>query len=115
MDYTTRQIALERIHILFRLAQKTIGKNPELAQRYVHIARKIAMATRVRIPREYRRQVCRRCKRFIYPGVNCRVRIQSGGTPHVVITCLDCGKRMRLPLRRKEKVDYGKNEEKNKA
>jgi len=99
----TKQIALQRVHILFRLAREVIHEDPELAQRYVKIARKIAMGTKLRLPREYRRLVCRHCKSFILPGVNCRVRIQSRREPHVVITCLNCGKHSRMPLKGGEK------------
>jgi len=67
-------------------------RNPSLAQRYVDIARKVAMAARIRLPKEYRRMVCRHCKSFILPGVNCRVRIKQRREPHVVVTCLNCGK-----------------------
>ena len=98
----TKQIALERIRILFRLARGAIHENPELAQRYVKIARKIAMGTKLRLPQEYRRMVCRHCKSFILPGVNCRVRTQSRREPHIVVTCLNCGQHMRIPLRGKE-------------
>jgi len=98
----TKQVALERIRILFRLAREAIHENPELAQRYVKIARRIAMGTKLRLPQEYRRMVCRHCKSFILPGVNCRVRIQSRREPHVVVTCLNCGGHMRIPLRGRE-------------
>ena len=94
-----KQIALQRIHTLFRLARETIHEDPELAQRYVEIARKIAMRTRLRLPKEYRRMICKHCKSFILPGVNCRVRIQPKREPHMVVTCLNCGKHMRIPLR----------------
>lgn len=114
---TTKQIALERIHTLFRLAIEGIHENPEQAQRYVSIAKRISMTTKVRLPSEYRRQVCGHCKRFILPGVNCRVRIQQRREPHLVITCLDCGGHMRFPLksRRKNKHDISENETPNKA
>ena len=102
VDRETRRIALERIHKLFKLARETIHKDKALAQRYVDIARRLAMAAKVRLPREYRRQVCRHCKSFILPGVNCRVRIQQRREPHVVITCLECGKHMRIPLRKRK-------------
>lgn len=101
---STKQIALQRIRILFRLARETIREDQELAQRYVEIARKIAMRTKVRLPREYRRQVCRHCKSFILPDVNCRVRIQSRREPHVVVTCLNCGKHTRIPLKGGERT-----------
>jgi len=99
----TKQIALQRVHMLFRLAREVIREDPELAQRYVKIARKIAMGTKLRLPREYRRLVCRHCKSFILPGINCRVRIQSRREPHVVITCSNCGKHSRMPLKGREK------------
>jgi len=105
MDAATKRIAMQRIRTLFRLAREIFHEDWVLAQRYVYIARKIAMAAKVRLPREYRRQVCRHCKSFILPGVNCRVRVKQRREPHVVITCLNCGKQMRIPLRkRKEKT-----------
>ena len=97
----TRQIALQRIQTLFRLAKEKIQEEPELAQRYVTIARRIAMRTKLRLPTEYRRMVCRHCKSFIYPSVNCRVRVQQRREPHMVITCQVCGKITRIPLKSK--------------
>ena len=102
MDASTKRIAMQRIQALFRLAKETFNENPSLAQRYVDLARKIAMAAKVRLPREYKRQVCRHCKSFILPSVNCRVRIKQQREPHIVITCLNCGKQMRMPLRHKK-------------
>ena len=95
----TRQIAMQRIHTLFRLAKEGIREEPELAQRYVVIARKIAMRAKLRLPTEYRRLVCRHCKSFIYPGVNCRVRVQQRREPHMAITCQVCGETTRIPLK----------------
>ncbi|HKZ94205.1 MAG TPA: ribonuclease P [Candidatus Bathyarchaeia archaeon] len=99
----TRHIALQRIRTLFELAKENIRKEPELAQRYAQIARRIAMRTRVRLPVEYRRLVCRHCKSFIYPGVNSRVRVHPRREPHVAVTCLVCGKTTRVPSRSREK------------
>jgi len=99
----TRQIALQRIRTLFELAKENIHEEPELAQRYAGVARKIAMRTRVRLPAEYRRLVCRHCKSFIYPGVNCRVRVQKRREPHIATTCLLCGKTTRMLLKSREK------------
>jgi len=96
---TTRQLAMSRVHTLFRLAKEVIREDPQLAQHYVKVARKIAMTTRLRLPKEYKRHICRHCKSFILPGVNCRVRIQHKREPHVVITCFNCGKHSRIPLK----------------
>ncbi|MFQ6065575.1 MAG: ribonuclease P protein component 4 [Candidatus Bathyarchaeia archaeon] len=95
----TKRIALQRIHTLFHLAREVIHEDPELAQRYVSIARKISMRTRTRLPKEYRRQICRHCKSFILPGINCRVRIKHKREPHIVITCFNCGKHSRMPIK----------------
>ncbi|MCL6579475.1 MAG: ribonuclease P [Candidatus Bathyarchaeota archaeon] len=98
-----RRIATQRIQTLFRLAKETFHEDPQLAQRYVNLARKIAMAAKTHLPTEYKRQICRHCKSFILPGVNCRVRIKQQREPHLVITCLNCGNQMRIPLKRKKK------------
>lgn len=95
-----REIALSRIERLFDLAIKMLDSRPDLSQRYVEIARRISMRTKVRIPREKRLLICRHCKRFIFPGVSARVRLQPRRESHIVITCLYCGKHMRRPLRR---------------
>ena len=107
MGVNTKRIAMQRIQTLFRLARETFDENPSLAQRYLDTARKIAMADKVRLPREYRRQVCRHCKSFILPGVNCRVRIKQQREPHVVITCLNCGKQTRLSMKKKKEKSLG--------
>jgi len=110
---TTRQIAMNRVHTLFRLAKEVVHEDPELAQHYVEVARKIAMAMRMRLPKEYKRHICGHCKSFILPGVNCRVRIQQKREPHVVITCFNCGKHSRIPLRSGRFNDNAKNEKKD--
>lgn len=102
-DNATRQIAMQRIRTLFQLARHVYAQDPKLAQRYVDIARRVAMAARIRLPREFRRQVCRHCKSFILPGVSCRVRIKQRREPHLVITCLKCGRHMRIPLGKKRR------------
>ncbi|MDH5441194.1 MAG: ribonuclease P [Candidatus Bathyarchaeota archaeon] len=96
---SVRHIASRRIQRLFQLAMENIRTNPKLAQRYVEVAKKIAMRTRLHLPKEYSHMVCKNCKSFILPGVNCRVRIQPRREAHVVITCLICGGHMRIPLR----------------
>jgi len=98
-DTRAKRVAEERIEILFEEAVKTYPQNPSQAQRYVDLARRIGMRYRVRLPRGFRRLVCRRCKGFMLPGYSCRVRVRSRGQPHVAITCLSCGAVTRIPLR----------------
>jgi len=94
-----KRIALERITILFTMAKEVFKKDPELAQHYSDLARRIGMRYKVKIPRKFRKLICKHCKSFILPGINCTIRIQQRREPHVVITCLICGGRMRIPLR----------------
>jgi ribonuclease P protein subunit RPR2 len=110
MDANTKRVALQRIRTLFRLASETIHEDPALAQRYAGLARRIAMAARVRLPRECRLQICRHCKSFILPSANCRVRLEQRREPHMVITCLNCGEQMRRPIRRRKMGDEPRHE-----
>ena len=95
-----RQIALERISILFEKARETLMQESDLAQSYVKLAREIGMRYKVRMPIEYRRLICKKCKNFTLPGMNCRVRTQRRREPHLVITCLNCGSQTRIPLKK---------------
>lgn len=94
-----RRIASERVGLLFRMAEESITEDPDLAQRYASIARGLEMHYKVKRPARYKHSICRHCKRFIIPGVNCRVRLQRRREPHVVITCLNCGGHMRIPIK----------------
>ena len=91
-----KEIAKERVGILFEKAAKVFSKNKSLANRYVTLARKIAMKVRLRVPREYKRRFCKHCYKYLQPGVNSRVRTQGG---KVIISCLECKKFNRIPLR----------------
>ena len=103
-DRQAQQIARERIEILFRLAQETHPNDSERAQRYVDLARKIAMRTRLKLPTHLRRMVCRRCKALLVPGATSRTRVRQDREPHVATTCLRCGATMRIPLGRKPRA-----------
>ncbi len=94
-----KRIAHERIAILFEQARLNSHLHPEWSDRYVELARRIAMRQRVRIPRRFKRQFCRHCYTFLVPGVNVRVRVQRG---KVIVTCLSCRRQMRYLLGRKQ-------------
>jgi ribonuclease P protein subunit RPR2 len=102
MDPTTRQIAKQRIDVLFQQAEKSGKKNPETSQLYIASARKIAMAARIRFTASRKRQICKNCNTLFVHGENCRVRIRQKREPHVVITCLNCGHKTRVPLCKKK-------------
>ena len=91
-----KQIARERIEILFSLAHDK-QDNPELANRYVSLAREISMRQRLRLSKQQKRAFCRCCGTHFVPGKNLRVRVQHG---KVVYTCQECGNAVRIPLRK---------------
>ncbi|MFB3888650.1 MAG: ribonuclease P protein component 4 [Candidatus Bathyarchaeia archaeon] len=105
MSHTAKQIARQRVQILFQQAAQVYKTNPQLAQRYVTTARKIAMAARTRLPPVYGRRFCRSCNAFLVPGWSSRVRIKPQREPHVVVTCLKCGCQKRIPLKTKKKEE----------
>lgn len=84
-----RQIARERIDILMKIALKE--KDESLAAKQARRAKKIGMRFRVRLPYEARQLFCKKCKTFIVPGRNARVRVGRAKTRAVRITCLRCG------------------------
>jgi len=92
-----RQIARERIDILFREANRLFDWDPAFSNRCVLHATKIATKERVRIPLHLRRSYCRRCKTYLVPGYTGRVRIYRG---RVILTCVSCGWHRRFPLRK---------------
>lgn len=92
-----RRIALERLGILFRLAEReALARHEVRARRYVELARRIGMRYNVRVPPEFRRRFCKKCLAYLLPAVNARVRVGRG---HVIVTCLGCGTIQRLPYR----------------
>jgi ribonuclease P protein subunit RPR2 len=99
---SVKQIARQRIQILFEQAKKVGRSDPKLAAQYVSSARRIAMAAKIRLPVEFRRQTCKECNALFVHGVNCRVRVKQKREPHVVVTCLNCGNQTRIMLKPKK-------------
>ena len=94
-----KKIAKERVKILFQQAEEVFSKNKSLANRYVTLARKVAMKVKLRMPVELKRKFCKHCYKFLMPGVNARVRTRDG---KVIISCLECKKFTRIPVRKKK-------------
>ena len=93
-----KEIAKERVKILFQQAEEVFSKDKALAHRYVTLARKIAMKVKIRIPIELKRKYCKHCYKFLMPGVNSRIRTRDG---KVIISCLECKKFTRIPIKKK--------------
>ena len=107
---SVKQIARQRIQILFEQAKIVSKSNPQLAMQYVKSARRIAMAAKTRLPVEFRRETCKSCNALFVQGYNCRVRIKQKREPHIVVTCLNCGNQTRLLLgKKKEQKELEQN------
>ena len=88
-----QKIASERISILFNEAKKAFREEPELSNRYVRLARKIAMKYKVKMPPHLKRRFCKKCLHYLVPGINLRVRTKKG---HLVYFCQNCRHVMRI-------------------
>ncbi|MBT4321796.1 ribonuclease P [Candidatus Woesearchaeota archaeon] len=95
-----KEIARERIKKLFSEADEVFSKDKKLANRYINLARKIAMKFNLRMPRGYKRKFCKHCYSYLKPGKNLRVRTKG---KNVVYYCLECKKFMKFPLSKKGK------------
>lgn len=92
-----QKIALERIKTLFHEAKNQFNKNPKLSNKYVQLARKIAMRVNLKLPKQYKRRFCKHCYSYLVPGKNSRVRIHKH---RVIYYCFNCKKYMRFQKRK---------------
>ncbi len=92
-----REIARERIEILFKQAKEKFSKNPKLSNRYVKLARGLAMKVKVRIPPDLKRKFCKHCYSYLVPSKNLRVRTHN---TKVIYYCFECKKYMRFPYKK---------------
>ena len=91
MKKSQKDLATQRIEILVRNALETVKYDANLAQKQAMLAKRMSTKFRVRLPYEIRQLYCKKCKRFIVPGVNARVRVGRANVKAVRITCLNCG------------------------
>ena len=98
-------IARERIEILFKKAEEKFDDHPQLAHRYVALARRISLKLRLRIPRELKRMFCKKCNAYWVPGKTVRIRTTQG---KLTFTCLLCGNAQRMPFLREKSAQKKK-------
>lgn len=79
-----KETALEKIKVLFSEAKK----RPAKANRYVELARTMAMKINLKIPRELKITYCKHCNTYFKQG-NYRVRTKDGW---IIYTCFSCKK-----------------------
>lgn len=95
-----KDLAMQRIEELMRLAVEKAAEDLPLANRYVQMALKLATRHRVRPPPEWKRLVCRKCHSILLPGRTCRVRIRQQRSPHTTVTCIRCGMKKRYGFKK---------------
>ena len=95
-----KKIAKERIDILFQKAEETFSKHKERANRYIQIARRIAMKLNIRLSKEQKRSICKHCYSYLVSGNNAIIRIRNG---NIITYCKECKKYSRIPLSKKNK------------
>lgn len=91
MKPATRDIAIERMEILIKTAISNARTNQELSQRQALLAKKISTKYKIRMPYQVRISFCKKCKSFIAPGINSKIRLGRSSVKAIRITCNLCG------------------------
>ena len=82
---------MERMQILIDNAISNARTDPELSQRQASIARRISCKYKIRMPYDLRIVFCKKCKSFIAPGLNSRIRLGRTSVKSIRISCNLCG------------------------
>ena len=82
---------MERMQILIDNAISNARTDPELSQRQASIARRISSKYKIRMPYDLRIVFCKKCKSFIAPGLNSRIRLGRTSIKSIRISCNLCG------------------------
>ena len=82
---------MERMQILIDNAISNARIDPELSQRQASIARRISSKYKIRMPYDLRIVFCKKCKSFIAPGLNSRIRLGRTSVKSIRISCNLCG------------------------
>mgnify|MGYP006111108195 FL=1 len=90
MNPSRKKIALERMYILVKTAISNARSDPNLAEKQANLARRISTRYRISMPYELRINFCKKCKKFIVPGINSRIRIGRTPLKSIRITCNFC-------------------------
>lgn len=91
MKPSQKKLALDRMHILIAQAICNARTDPKLSQRYASLAKRISTRYKLRMPYEIRIAFCKKCKLFIAPGINSKIRIGRTTVKSIRVTCNFCG------------------------
>ena len=82
-----KKIAKQRIKSLLEFATVMFSKDSALSNRYITLTNKISSKFRVSLPFSQKRLFCKKCKVYLRPSVNSRVRVRKG---LIVQYCMNC-------------------------
>ena len=82
---------MERMQILIDNAITNAKSDPELSERQASIARRISTKYKIRMPYHLRMVFCKKCKSFIAPGINSKIRLGGASVKSIRISCNLCG------------------------
>lgn len=91
MKPAIQKIAMERMQILIENAISNARTDPHLSQRQALLARKISTRHKIRMPYDLKMVFCKKCKSFIAPGINSRIRLGRASIKSIRISCNLCG------------------------
>ena len=90
------RIAKKRINLLFQLAKEHFKEDSNLSDKYIKIARRIAMKHKIRLSSQIKKSFCKNCHKYLVPGVNSRIRLHKH---RLIYYCMACRHYMRHPVK----------------
>ena len=96
-----REIATQRITILFHQATLAAAKEPELSRSYVRLLRRISAHYKVKLGSRIRNSICSRCNTMLVPGLTATVTLASSKS-FAAYRCMNCGAERHLFYRRRQ-------------
>ena len=84
-----KEIAAERILILYDMAVEQAAKDIVLSKLYVRTLRRISSRYKVHLPEEMKGRICRTCNLVLIPGLTASVRLASS-KGYMVYRCNIC-------------------------
>ncbi|MFW9966422.1 MAG: ribonuclease P protein component 4 [Candidatus Thorarchaeota archaeon] len=94
-----KRLAMARIRLLWKQALEIVKTDSDGARTCMQVASRIAQRVRIKVPREIKRKMCRRCGTVLIPGESCRVRMRNNRSKHLTVTCIACGNITRYYVR----------------
>lgn len=94
MIYTKNsKIFKENFERLIRMALKAYDTDKALSARYSYIARRLVLAKKLKLEKNEKLLICKKCNTLLIPGKTAVVRLKMGLLQY---TCSNCGETKKL-------------------